>query len=572
MPHDQIPLIHAYQPAAPIMFSGGQTVSQQNFIARVMVLSEQLPDSPYLINLCRDRYNFALVFCAALVKGMVNLLPSNRQFQTLEEVAADYPGCCALIDNDENLPEMVTIDLRVNTEHNKLVNNELKPDLPWINGEQLAAIAFTSGTTGKPSPNAKLWRSLVDTTRLLATRLMTAAERPVIVATMPSQHMYGLEMTLMMALHGGCILDSRHPFFADDIASTLASLPNPQWLVTTPVHLNTLLGANIKIPGVTKIISATAPLSREQADKAEKLFGAPLEEIYGCTEAGSMATRRTINDLNWTLLEGLSFKQNDTSNDGAMRIHGPHLTDFVTVEDRIELVDQHRFRLLGRSQDMINVGGKRASLADLTLKLLSIDGVDDGIIFMADELEETTDQRPLRPVAFVVSQLSLQTIRIAMSQKIDPVFLPRPIKKVTVLPRNATGKLSNTSLQQLLQQSEVVKLFFNVPQTHPCFPGHFPTQPIVPGALLMHWIFDRVRDQYRSHTIVSVKSMKFLKSLQPGDPCELELNNDAASRRLNIACRCHSELVCKGVIELAPTTQVPEKLSAGILPSGITTS
>jgi len=253
-----------------------------------------------------------------------------------------------------------------------------------------------------------------------------------------------------------------------------------------------------------------------------------------------------------------------------MLIQGSQFTDSIAVEDRLELVDQHRFRLLGRSQDMINVGGKRASLADLTLKLLSIDGVDDGIIFMADDPEETAGKRPLRPVAFVVSQLSLQTIRVAMSQKIDPVFLPRPIKKVTVLPRNDTGKLSNALLQQLLQQSDVIKLSFNVPQTHPCFAGHFPTQPIVPGALLMQWIFDRVRDQYRNHTIVSVKSMKFLKSLQPGDACELELNNDAASQRLNIACRCHSELVCKGVIELVPTTQVPEKLPSRILPSGVT--
>ncbi len=451
MQSDEIPLIHAFQPAAPLMFSCGRQVSQKNFIAQVVALSRRLPNTPCLINLCRDRYNFALVFCAALVKGVVNLLPSNRQLQTLEEVAVDYPGCCAVVDSDEEPLGIVTIDLRAEISDTELLSGELKLDLPWLKGDQLAAIAFTSGTTGKPSPNRKLWRTLVGTARLLAARFVTPGEQPVIVATVPSQHMYGLEMTLMMALHGGCVMDSRHPFYADDIASTLASLPSPRLLVTTPVHLRAMIGASVKMPGVTKVISATAPLAKGQAEEAESLFQAPVEEIFGCTEAGSIATRRTINDNDWTLLDGMRLVANKTSIDGVMHIQGPQLDDIVQVEDSLELVGQHRFRLLGRSVDMINVGGKRASLADLTLKLLAIEGVDDGVIFMADEVEGREGKRPRRPVALVVSQLSPHTIRVALMQSVDPVFLPRPIKKIDALPRNDTGKFSIPLLQELLK-------------------------------------------------------------------------------------------------------------------------
>lgn len=98
-------------------------------------------------------------------------------------------------------------------------------------------------------------------------------------------------------------------------------------------------------------------------------------------------------------------------------------------------------------------------------------------------------------------------------------------------------------------------LSFTVPQQHPCFPAHFPGQPIVPGALLLQWIFTRVRNQYRGHTIATIRSMKFLESLHPGDPCRLELKCDAALQRLSIACYRHSELVCKGVVELVPAEQ-----------------
>ncbi len=106
---------------------------------------------------------------------------------------------------------------------------------------------------------------------------------------------------------------------------------------------------------------------------------------------------------------------------------------------------------------------------------------------------------------------------------------------------------------------DVITLSFTVPQKHPCFPAHFPGQPIVPGALLMQWVFAQVRSQYRSYSIVTIRSMKFLKSLHPGDHCRLELKSGPALQGLSIACYCHSDLVCKGVVELAPIEHVPQE-------------
>ncbi len=105
----------------------------------------------------------------------------------------------------------------------------------------------------------------------------------------------------------------------------------------------------------------------------------------------------------------------------------------------------------------------------------------------------------------------------------------------------------------------MITLSLTVPQQHPCFPAHFPGQPIVPGALLLQWIFARTRSQYPGHAIATIKSMKFLKSLQPGDPCRLELDADPAMKRLNITCYRHSDLVCKGVVELTPTGPAPSE-------------
>src|SRR5690606_18064834 len=89
----------------------------------------------------------------------------------------------------------------------------------------------------------------------------------------------------------------------------------------------------------------------------------------------------------------------------------------------------------------LNVAGKRASLADLTLKLLRINGVDDGVIFLLD-----TNEHGERPVALVVSELSESVILQKLAQSIDVTFLPRPLRRIAQLPRNETGKLTRAAL------------------------------------------------------------------------------------------------------------------------------
>ena len=60
-------------------------------------------------------------------------------------------------------------------------------------------------------------------------------------------------------------------------------------LITTPVHLRTVLADDLELPPLDLIVSATAPLSQELAREAERRFGAPLLEIYGSTETGQIA-------------------------------------------------------------------------------------------------------------------------------------------------------------------------------------------------------------------------------------------------------------------------------------------
>ena len=127
--------------------------------------------------------------------------------------------------------------------------------------------------------------------------------------------------------------------------------------------------------------------------------------------------------------------------------YGDHVEGRVALSDLIELLPEHRFLLHGRHADLINIAGKRTSLAYLNHQLTAIPGVADGAFLMP---EEEADDGVTRLTAFVVApDLSAAAILQALRERIDPVFLPRPLVFVAALPRNDTSKLPREALKAL---------------------------------------------------------------------------------------------------------------------------
>jgi acyl-coenzyme A synthetase/AMP-(fatty) acid ligase len=125
-------------------------------------------------------------------------------------------------------------------------------------------------------------------------------------------------------------------------------------------------------------------------------------------------------------------------------VQGGHVVVPTPLADILEVLEPSRFRLLGRSNDLINIAGKRNSLAHLNFHLNSTPGVADGAFWLPpDEADGTV----ARLVAFVVApglaQAALQEAVLAgLRPRVDPVFLPRRILAVPALPREpSTGKL-----------------------------------------------------------------------------------------------------------------------------------
>lgn len=410
-------------------------------MTEVTIVADGLPAGNWVINLCEQRYAFLVGFCAALLRQQTTLLPLSRAEQVLAELVASYPGSYYCDD------DAVSEALRGGSPGSLAA----VVGLPRLAADQCAFVGFTSGSTGRPTSHAKLWSSLSGSTALNASRILETiasvpgGSRPWIVATVPPQHMYGMEMSVLLPLLGDMPVHCGRPLFPADVAAALAEVPAPRVLVTTPVHLRALVESGQEFPDLALVISATAPLEARLAASAERLLRARVLDVLGSTETCALATREAARDAAWRPHAGVVL----TPGPNGTVVEAPWFDQPALLQDIVEFLPGGCFTLRGRNADIIEIAGKRASLAELTQRLLAVSGVSDAIVFQP----EPADLGPAGRVSAlaVAPGLTVASILERLRDSVDPAFLPRPLVLVAALPRNALGKLPREQLLRALR-------------------------------------------------------------------------------------------------------------------------
>jgi acyl-coenzyme A synthetase/AMP-(fatty) acid ligase len=439
---DTIALLSHTSPTAIVAYRAGLALTVRQFLDEARQVAHRLPKGKHVLNVCSDRYQFTVGLAACLMSERVSLLPSTHTPQVIAQLADLAPDVFCLTDDrrcDIELPRVYFPDLA----RPAPAPGAARFEVPRIAASQLAAIVFTSGSTGLPVPYKKTWGLLSRCVQSGAPRLgLSDGRSHALVGTVPGQHMYGFESTVLLALLSGNALSAERPFYPADVAAAVRGVPRPRALVTTPIHLRTLLASEIEFPPVDLVMSATAPLSRDLAREVEAKYQAPLLEIYGSTETGQIAMRRTADTAAWRLWPGVHLS---SANDQVVA-QGGHVEQPTPLCDVIEITGEDEFLLHGRTADLVNVAGKRSSFGYLNAQLHAIPGVMDGAFFLREELAGSTGVPRLGAVV-VAPGLTVAALTEQLRLLIDPVFLPRPLLIVERLPRNATGKLPQQALQ-----------------------------------------------------------------------------------------------------------------------------
>jgi len=308
---------------------------------------------------------------------------------------------------------------------------------------------FTGGSTGAPKAWRKTARNLLGEA-LYITQRFGISEKDLLLSTVPPRHIYGLLFTVLVPFVSGAPIVSETAVFPKEITSAIER-HGATALVSVPIHYRVLRSANLGRGSLRLAFSSAGALDKADADSFYDKTGVAVNEIYGSTETGGIASRRSA--LNETVLvpfDNLKFRIDKELLKVKSDFVSPDLPKdadgYFTTFDRAR-PEGGGFVLLGRADDIIKVAGKRVDLAEIQEKIKGLDGVADAKVFSI----RSESGRQNEIAAIVVTGLGEPELRAAISPVLEPHCIPRHIKAVRRLPSLPTGKIDREHLKKMFR-------------------------------------------------------------------------------------------------------------------------
>jgi acyl-CoA synthetase (AMP-forming)/AMP-acid ligase II/3-hydroxymyristoyl/3-hydroxydecanoyl-(acyl carrier protein) dehydratase len=503
-----------------------------------------------------DAYGHAVSLFALWATRRFAISPPNLQPATLRHAATQAAGVLC------NLPERLELGAAIDPLD---WESESVPQWDALDGEAEALELFTSGSTGSGKVAKKRIRHLEAEVQRLEATWGADVDRSVMLATASHHHLYGLLFGVLWPLSAGRAFHASHFIHPRELLPRAAAHDHCV-LASVPAHLRRLaqhpgLG---ELRGRCRIVfSSGGPLAAETAHGfAEQLGRAPVE-VFGSTETGGVAWRLQApdsRDAAWTPLVDVEVQRD--GRDAVARVRSPFVSvgedqGWFTMGDRIRLLPDGRFELLGRADRIVKVGEKRLDLAEMESDLRGHPYVSNVALLV---LELRGDQRiaavavPTTEGERAVSEGGRRGFAKALTAHLagrwDAVVVPKSWRVVDALPENAQGKVSVESLRSLFRQEHVasgggiedrpeflervrsddaLEWQCRVPHELACLAGHFPGLPLVPGVLQIDWAMGLAGELVGRGDVeaAEIGLVKFLEVLRPGEIFRIRVELEA---------------------------------------------
>lgn len=381
---------------------------------------------------CEDRAHFVVAMLAAWSRECHLALAHNARPDTIHALA-DSLGAPLLHDQDVGRG----IDLRA------LSPGQPRPRTLGVDTQRLAAVAFTSGSTGQPTPHEKSFGQLLGE---VACHLDNFDLRGAnLVASAPAHHIYGLLFGVLVPLCGGGTTTRTSPTWSGQVLSELKATTAPVW-VAVPAHLRAMGACAVEDwPQVRTVFSSGAPLDAALAAQLRSA-GISIVELLGSTETGGIASR-SRDGAHWHSLPSVECRVED---DGRLVVRSPWLSresgGELPTGDRARALGDGGFEHLGRADEVVKLGGRRIALGEVEARLRELEGVRDARV-IAREVKGVRGQELLAVVE--AEGWTPAELRRTLCQRLDAATVPRRYRIVEALPRTAMGKVSRQALEAL---------------------------------------------------------------------------------------------------------------------------
>ncbi len=281
---------------------------------------------------------------------------------------------------------------------------------------------------------------------------ITADDR--VLISIPLSHGYGFDNGVLSLAAGGTPLVLQSDILPGAMLRTLRER-EITFFPAVPAFIRAL--GQVAWPkdlALRRVISASAPLSREAAEAFRRASGLPVGQFFGSTETGGISFERRPED---PAAEGcvgfpLPGVRIELADGGVVRVHSKAnrfallpeqaAPSYVETGDRASWSPDGRLRLEGRATLVANVGGLKVDLGALDAFFRGLAGVNDAAAVAVDDASKGQ-----RVVAYVeTSSWSEERLLEACRERLSTREVPTEIRVVAQLPRNARGKLDRAAL------------------------------------------------------------------------------------------------------------------------------
>lgn len=370
------------------------------------------------------------------------------------------------------VPDARTLTLSVDGTGTLLDGDDRFDGVVTTDPGDVAAIVYTSGTTGRPKGAMLTNRCLVDNATTLF-RVWNWQPDDVLLHALPIFHVHGLFVALHCALLGGSRVIFLDRFDPDEVRQ---HLPSATVMMGVPTFYSRLLGdpdfGATDCDNMRVFISGSAPLADHLFNAFKDRSGHTILERYGMTEAGMICSNpydgeRLAGTVGFPL-PGYSVRVADETDQpvvdgevGGLQIEGPSLfggywqlpeqtassyssEGYFRTGDLAKQQADGRITLLGRSHDLIISGGFNVYPKEIETVLNEVPGVSESAVagFPDADLGEV-------PVAFVIGTADEAELRAHARTYLARYKQPRRYEFVEEIPRNAMGKVQKSHLRSL---------------------------------------------------------------------------------------------------------------------------
>ncbi len=345
----------------------------------------------------------------------------------------------------------------------------------------VALVLHTSGTTSRPKIVPLTHENLCASAASIGTTLRLEPEDKCL-NVMPLFHIHGLVAALLSSLRAGGSVVCTSGFNAPNFFQWIDEF-RPTWYTAVPTMHAAVVARAVShrdelTPHSLRLVrSSSAALPRSTFDELEKLFGVPVIEAYGMTEA---AHQMSSNPLPPQIRKpgtvgkaagpeiavlDLSGKAAPRGVRGEVAIRGPSVTTgyvrnpaanqvafidgWLKTGDEGMLDADGYLTILGRLKEIINRGGEKISPLEVDDVLMSHPVVAQAVTFAAsDDVlgEEVAAAVVLRPG----TELTERQLREFVSTRLTHFKVPRRILFMEKIPTGPTGKMQRIGLADRL--------------------------------------------------------------------------------------------------------------------------